>query len=288
MRIRVGKYHRDDSTPDDCHFQRYEYGEGFSLVLVARMNDSDCMQKYNPLDKSVFRENSRTSHVTVSISEINGNRTVAIFCMLGIIVVTCLVAVLIVCVFHMCGKASRAGGTRYDASEPLLPRKEKTVPEDQQDDGNERRERTLPDKLMVSHLAQNLQNNSDKSFGYMWSLLHVGIFYGLPVTQLVWTYQKIANKYGDEDMCYYNYLCANPLWIFGDFNHIYSNVGYILMGALFLCMVAHWKSKYQGLSTGVPRHYGVFNAMGLALIGEGVLSACYHVCPSQFSFQFGT
>jgi hypothetical protein len=143
-------------------------------------------------------------------------------------------------------------------------------------------------KLMVSDLSQNLQDNSEKSFGYMWSLLHVGIFYGLPVTQLVWTYQKIANKYGDEDMCYYNYLCANPLWIFGDFNHIYSNVGYILMGALFLCMVAHWKSKYQGLSTGVPRHYGVFNAMGLALIGEGVLSACYHVCPSQFSFQFGT
>ncbi|XP_068898457.1 SID1 transmembrane family member 1-like [Tenebrio molitor] len=261
--------------------RRYEYGEGFSLVLVARMDDSDCIQKYNPLDKSVLRENSRTSHVTVSIREINGNRTVAIFCMLGIIVVTCLVAVLVVCVFHMCGKA--AGGTRYDESEPLLPR---TVPEEQQDDGNERRERTLPDKLMVSHLAQNLQNNSDKSFGYMWSLLHVGIFYGLPVTQLVWTYQKIANKYGDEDMCYYNYLCANPLWIFGDFNHIYSNVGYILMGALFLCMVAHWKSKYQGLSTGVPRHYGVFNAMGLALIGEGVLSACYHVCPSQFSFQF--
>jgi hypothetical protein len=285
------------------------------LVLVARMNDSDCIQKYNPLDKNVFRENSRTSHVTVSISEIKDHRTVAIFFVLGMIVVVCLVAVLIVCVFHMCGKA--AGGTRYDDSEPLVPQEEETVPEEQQDspgllsqhqegtsgevqedlgshqsanedsvDGNERRERTLPDEINVSDLAQNLQDSHEKSFAFVWNLLHVGIFYGIPVTQLVWTYQKIANKTGDEDMCYYNYLCANPLWNFGDFNHIYSNVGYILMGALFLCMVAHWKSKYQALSTGVPRHYGVFNAMGLALIGEGVLSACYHVCPSQFSFQF--
>jgi hypothetical protein len=95
------------------------------------MNDSDCIQKYNPLDKSVFRENSRTSHVTVSISEIKDHRTVAIFFVLGMIVVVCLVAVLIVCVFHMCGKA--AGGTRYDDSEPLVPQEEETVPEEQQD-----------------------------------------------------------------------------------------------------------------------------------------------------------
>jgi hypothetical protein len=39
---------------------------------------------------------------------------------------------------------------------------------------------------------------------------------------------------------------------------------------------------------GIPLHFGVFYAMGLALIMEGVLSAAYHLCPNQSNFQFDT
>jgi hypothetical protein len=39
---------------------------------------------------------------------------------------------------------------------------------------------------------------------------------------------------------------------------------------------------------GIPRHFGLFYAMGVALIMEGVLSACYHVCPNHSNFQFDT
>jgi hypothetical protein len=28
--------------------------------------------------------------------------------------------------------------------------------------------------------------------------------------------------------------------------------------------------------------------MGIALTIEGLLSACYHICPSQSNYQFGT
>ena len=39
---------------------------------------------------------------------------------------------------------------------------------------------------------------------------------------------------------------------------------------------------------GIPQHYGMYYAMGLALIMEGVMSACYHVCPNHTNFQFDT
>jgi hypothetical protein len=39
---------------------------------------------------------------------------------------------------------------------------------------------------------------------------------------------------------------------------------------------------------GIPQHFGLFFAMGIALIMEGIMSACYHVCPTYSNFQFGT
>lgn len=38
---------------------------------------------------------------------------------------------------------------------------------------------------------------------------------------------------------------------------------------------------------GIPQHHGLFYSMGLALTMEGLLSACYHLCPNKMNFQFG-
>ena len=38
---------------------------------------------------------------------------------------------------------------------------------------------------------------------------------------------------------------------------------------------------------GIPQHFGLFYAMGIALIMEGFLSGCYHVCSSYLNYQFG-
>jgi len=52
--------------------------------------------------------------------------------------------------------------------------------------------------------------------------------------------------------------------------------------------------KYEGKSSeylnqvGIPEQYGIFFALGSALVFEGILSACYHVCPMSESFQFDT
>ena len=44
-------------------------------------------------------------------------------------------------------------------------------------------------------------------------------------------------KTGDQDLCYYNFACAHPYRLvmdFSDFNHFFSNIGYIILGAIFL------------------------------------------------------
>lgn len=42
---------------------------------------------------------------------------------------------------------------------------------------------------------------------------------------------------GDQDMCYYNFACAYPYHLvfeFSDFNHFFSNIGYIVLGTIFI------------------------------------------------------
>ena len=40
-------------------------------------------------------------------------------------------------------------------------------------------------------------------------------------------------------------------------------------------------------SHGVPQFFGIYYAMGIALIIEGFMSSFYHICPSNANFQFG-
>jgi hypothetical protein len=152
--------------------------------------------------------------------------------------------------------------------------------------------------LTVADLARKPHKALSKKYKlYHWNLITISIFYGLPVVQLVLTFQAVLYVTGNEDFCYYNFKCAHPLWIFTAFNNVYSNIGYIMLGLLFLILVRN-RERYhkRGLEEnftletkyGIPRHFGLFYAMGIALAMEGVLSACYHVCPSYSNFQFDT
>ncbi|XP_076457766.1 SID1 transmembrane family member 1-like isoform X2 [Babylonia areolata] len=152
--------------------------------------------------------------------------------------------------------------------------------------------------LFVSDLARKSHKKLSKTFKiYHWNLLTIAIFYGLPVAQLVLTYQQSLLRTGDEDLCYYNFDCAHPLDNLSAFNNIASNMGYVLLGLLFIVLVwrrdvLHGKllREHHDLERqyGIPQHYGLLYAMGLALVMEGVMSACYHVCPNYSNFQFDT
>ena len=90
-------------------------------------------------------------------------------------------------------------------------------------------------------------------------LLVIIAFYSIPAYQLVVTYQKVSIECnhlaiiysciallllqllfssGNEDICYYNSLCAQPLdttnLTLSAFNNIFSNIGYVILGALYI------------------------------------------------------
>jgi hypothetical protein len=62
-----------------------------------------------------------------------------------------------------------------------------------------------------------------------------------------------------------------------DFNHIFSNLGYVMLGILFV-LVAYvrdldHRKKHAADPTrekfGIPQHFGMYYAMGIGLIIEG-------------------
>ncbi|EDV23206.1 uncharacterized protein TRIADDRAFT_27559, partial [Trichoplax adhaerens] len=127
-------------------------------------------------------------------------------------------------------------------------------------------------------------------------LIVVGIFYAIPVFQLVITYQKIVRRTGNDGICYYNFKCSHPLYIFSAFNNFISNIGYVMLGFLFIVVLINlfisleraYITKLYNDNYGVPQRYGIYAAIGIALIMEGILSACYHICPNRSNFQFDT
>ncbi|XP_004414858.1 PREDICTED: SID1 transmembrane family member 1 isoform X2 [Odobenus rosmarus divergens] len=152
--------------------------------------------------------------------------------------------------------------------------------------------------LFLSDLSRKDQRIISKKYKiYFWNIVTISVFYALPVIQLVITYQKVANVTGNQDICYYNFLCAHPLGTLSAFNNIFSNLGYMLLGFLFLLIVLRRDILHHraleakdsfAMECGIPKHFGVFYAMGIALIMQGVFSACYHVCPNYYNFQFDT
>ncbi|XP_034557698.1 SID1 transmembrane family member 2 isoform X2 [Notolabrus celidotus] len=152
--------------------------------------------------------------------------------------------------------------------------------------------------LCVSDLARKDKRILSKKYQiYFWNIATIAVFYALPVIQLVITYQTVVNVTGNQDICFYNFLCAHPLGALSAFNNILSNVGYVMLGLLFLLIVlkrdiihnrALIRNDLNALECGIPKHFGLYYAMGTALMMEGLLSACYHVCPNYTNFQFDT
>ncbi|XP_030632363.1 SID1 transmembrane family member 2 isoform X1 [Chanos chanos] len=152
--------------------------------------------------------------------------------------------------------------------------------------------------LCVSDLARKDKRVLSKKYQiYFWNIATIAVFYALPVVQLVITYQTVVNVTGNQDICYYNFLCAHPLGALSSFNNILSNLGYVMLGLLFLLIVlkrdivhnrALMRNDFNAVECGIPKHFGLFYAMGTALMMEGLLSACYHVCPNYTNFQFDT
>jgi len=171
-------------------------------------------------------------------------------------------------------------------------------------DIDERLNVRLKTDLRVSELSMKLDDPTRKKSVYQKSELFLGIlllismFYSLPVLQMVFAFSHSQRVTGNQDICFYNDLCRRPLHLIRDFNHVFSNVGYMVFGALFMFLVLLKKWKYNSFlknnkdikenDFGVPQQYGLFFSMGLALLMEGIMSGSYHICPTNITFQFDT
>eukprot|EP00058_Branchiostoma_floridae_P013706 XP_002599194.1 hypothetical protein BRAFLDRAFT_64452 [Branchiostoma floridae] len=153
--------------------------------------------------------------------------------------------------------------------------------------------------LYVADLARKEDKRLSKKFRlYNRNLITIAVFYALPVMQLVFTYQVMMNRTGDQDLCYYNFLCIHPYGVLSAFNNVWSNIGFVMLGFLLMLLVyrrdrMHKKQVETGgihaklaQEYGLPKHFGLYYAIALALVMEGIMSACYHVCPNYSNFQF--
>ncbi|KAK9746974.1 dsRNA-gated channel SID-1 [Popillia japonica] len=260
------------------------YPNGFFLVFVARSDNYECTQESSllPLPRSLLpsiKTLNRTSEIKFTIREgpTEQDYLAATLVVFLVIVGFCIVFVTIIVIFYCCRKENidevdgdedevdTCGLTQNDIIHRYLDRDELTVQD---------------------FCAKRMQR---KSFNYFWHIMNIAIFYGIPVVQLMVAYQRLVNVTGDLDTCYHNFMCANPLGYMNDFNHVYSNIGYMLLGIFFLAVTFVSHQKHVVIAKcGIPRHYGLFYAMGVALIVEGILSACYHICPNQSNYQFDT
>uniref|UniRef100_A0A8C9NAK4 SID1 transmembrane family member 1 n=1 Tax=Serinus canaria TaxID=9135 RepID=A0A8C9NAK4_SERCA len=114
------------------------------------------------------------------------------------------------------------------------------------------------------------------------NIITIAVFYALPVIQLVITYQTVVNVTGNQDICYYNFLCAHPLGVLSAFNNILSNVGHMMLGFLFLLIVLRRDILHRRAQ--IP---DALCALGAAFWATGSSCSPCFCCPStDTSFMY--
>ncbi|XP_030632634.1 SID1 transmembrane family member 2-like [Chanos chanos] len=284
----------------------------FYVVVVVKMEDEACggpLKLYPLVPDQLFDPGNHSKSLEVVVSP-------AIDCELDSYAMgmwTCLGIFLFVpiccgfaCVIYICVKKKEGPMKPGETSpaetghslEPVGSSREESLSAAEEDKNSmctkESYGASCPKYLYVSDLAKRDQRSLTKRYMiYFLNTVIIAVFYALPVIQLVITYQTVFNRTGNQDICYYNFLCAHPLGPLSSFNNILSNLGYVMLGLLFLVIVLtrdimHMRNNSNALECGIPKHFGLFYAMGTALMMEGVLSACYHVCPNHTNYQFDT
>ncbi|XP_071487169.1 SID1 transmembrane family member 1-like [Diadema antillarum] len=293
---------------------RFKDSSKFLVVFVVHPNDQMCHYSYTPSNRqsetSHHRNDSfRRKTVTITVEERYFDYwkpilttfavTLAIYLLAGVILVVYW------CKTKQRDEESGAANERDHSEQGEVPNPvgesrmsnfdtADTTPETVERQGEDGSTKNIQ---FVSGLYTKNPNYLQKKYKlYTWMVIIVSLFFALPVVQLVVRYQQVITITGNEDYCYYNFKCAKPFWGLSAFNNVFGNIGYVLLGILFLLLVLrreliHKKRLKEGCrnkENGIPEHYGLFYALGYALIMEGVMSASYHVCPNKANYQFDT
>ena len=285
------------------------YAEDFTKGMIIKFDTLSSGEKCGKEYNQNIRDIKKSYRLT--ILPLKSNKEIFVEVLVTIVIILVVSFILIgLSIFHLYRQRNNKIGAEKNNDEVDGRQQQQQNPEAQQ-----------PNHIKyLSQLCQNEAHNQselrkfyklvyEQNELYFWLVILIGIFYSVPALQLVLRYQTTLRKTGDNDLCYYNFKCSFPLGKVHDFNHIISNIGYMAFGISFFIIVKckknlHLKemnekkvehhlpaiptSHINYNSKGIPQHYGIFYALGYALFAEGVLSACYHVCPTKENFQFDT
>ena len=153
---------------------------------------------------------------------------------------------------------------------------------------------TLADNTLI---RDDVWFRRSRSKVYIYVVPLISLFYFVPAIQFSYQAKETEEMTGSMDLCYHNFKCARPLWIFSDFNHVISNISYVVFGLAFMSLAwiktlklppeNHPRNDHES-SKGLLQQMSIFYAMGFALTAQGFFSVCYHVCPTNLSLQFDT
>ena len=151
---------------------------------------------------------------------------------------------------------------------------------------------TLSDMMTIVDTNKWFRRNRSRVYFYIVPLL--SLYYFVPAIQFAFLAKQNEVSTGSQDLCYHNFRCSRPFYIFSDFNHVVSNLSYVMFGLAFMGLVKIKQKKlpyhcfdYE-VKTGILQQLSIFYAMGFSLMAQGFFSVCYHVCPTNLSLQFDT
>ena len=281
-----------------------DFTEGFYIVVVktpkecGTMTDDDI--DVDDIDipenqiKITIKENNPLSNYLISIGIVSGGYIV-VFAMSLLMVKTAMNIKKTQEFKEMFGKFSAVDGLRHSMNETSVAISDTNEQKEDCTAGwlkKRKTDKTVNDLCTCDQMDHPSQNSSVFVRNQLhWIILITSsMFYYLPSIQMVMHSSNLYKDTGDQDYCYYNSLCQMPMGTLRDFNHVFSNLGYAVLGILFICVV-HQRQKISKLldkKNGIPRNYSLFYSMGLSLIGISVMSSCYHICPTNVTFQFDT
>ena len=115
----------------------------------------------------------------------------------------------------------------------------------------ERNKGRLKRDLAISDLSKKLYDTSksqsiyEKADMYLHCLLIISVYYSIPTIQMVLDTNAEYDSTGNQDLCYFNLQCTKPLGRLKDFGSTFSNLGYVVLGLLFISLARLKSSRFN-------------------------------------------
>ena len=93
----------------------------------------------------------------------------------------------------------------------------------------------LSDLTRITEKDDWFRRNRSRVYFYLVPLLT--LYYFVPAIQISFLSKQPQDLIGSRDLCYHNFRCSIPFYIFSDFNHIISNITYAIFGIAFNFLV---------------------------------------------------